>query len=219
MQFKLDVMAAKYIILFSACLVLASSQSNGLQTVNGRIKVTVGITSSNSEVQLFLNNQLLPAVAAHGQFLDIEFVPWGRTKWENNVFVCDNGLAECWANRVHRCVLDKLKDDQAAQLRYITCEFSHPFPSFGQGSYACVQDIGLNMLDVDYCVANPGDNLDIQASEAAAKPMEELKFIPYVVFNDDINLELHNQGLTRLSNLICWALSEDSSTGITSCHV
>ncbi|XP_022828354.1 GILT-like protein 2 [Spodoptera litura] len=212
-------MAAKYIILFSACFVLASSQSTGLQTVNGRIKVSVGLTSSESEVSKFINNQLVPAVEAYGKFLDIEFVPWGRTTWVNNVIQCNSGHAECWANRLHRCVLDKLKNDQAAQLHYMACEFSAPYPSYLQGSYICAQAVGLNLLDVDYCVANPGDELDRAAQEAASVPMAQFQFIPYIVFNEAINVDLHEEGLVRLPNLICWALSEDSSTGVTSCHV
>ncbi|XP_022828132.1 GILT-like protein 3 [Spodoptera litura] len=215
----IDVMAVKYIILFSACIVLALTQDSGLQTVNGRIKITVGTTAGCSDTVNFINNQLIPTVEAYGDFLDIEFVPWGRATWVDNEISCQFGVNDCWANRLHRCVLDKLKNDQAAQLHYMACEFSTPYPSYLQGTYLCVQAFGLNLLDVDYCVANPKDNLDREALEGAVQPIATINFVPYIIFNDNLNLELHREGFSRLASLVCFALTEDPSTGVTSCSI
>lgn len=215
----IDVMAVKYIILFSACFVLALTQDNVLQTVNGRIKITVGTTSGCSDTVNFINNQLVPTVQAYGEFLDIEFVPWGRTRWEDNEILCQFGISDCWANRLHRCVLDKLKNDQVAMLHYMACEFSSPYPSYLQGTYLCAQAVSLNLLDVDYCVANPKDSLDREASAAAVDPMETINFVPYIMFNDNLNLELHRQGFSRLASLVCFALAEDPTTGVTNCSI
>ncbi|CAH0683025.1 unnamed protein product [Spodoptera exigua] len=215
----IDVMAAKYIILFSACFVLALTEDSGLQTVNGRIKITVGTTAGCSDTVSFINNQLIPTVEAYGDFLDIEFVPWGKTSWVDNEISCQFGVPDCWANRLHRCVLDKLKNNQAAQLHYMACEFSSPRPSYLRGTYLCVQAVGLNLLDVDYCVANPKDNLDREAAAAALEPIAATNFIPYVIFNDKFNMELHQNGYRRLASLVCFALAEDPSTGVTNCSI
>lgn len=212
------VMAASY-LLVTACLILSASYVNGLQTVNGRIKITTGTTAGCSDTVSFINNQLMPAYRLYGEFLDLEFVPWGRTIMNATGTFCQFGENDCWANRLHRCALNMLSGNQEAQLNYMHCEFSVPYPSFLQGSYYCAYSAGLRIVDLDYCVANPGDALDTGAQAAATVPMQIINFVPSITFNDVSDLDIHNQARQRLASLICFALAEDPSTGITSCSI
>ncbi|KAJ8723215.1 hypothetical protein PYW08_003127 [Mythimna loreyi] len=218
-------MAAMNSVFISACLILALTQvkAQGVQVVNGKIKVTIGTSAGSSDSAAFISNQLAEAYSLYGNFLDIEFVPWGRSSFSDGVIVCPSD--DCWANRLHRCVLNMLKDNQAAQVHYMTCEFSSPFPSFVQWSYKCAQAVGLSLIDVDYCNVNPQlDDLDKKAQEAAVAPMRPVSeggihFVPYIVFNDVPDRVTHDEAIGRFTSMICFALAADPSTGITGCQI
>ncbi|KAJ8716758.1 hypothetical protein PYW07_003385 [Mythimna separata] len=217
-------MAAIYSVFISACLLLVLTQveAQGVQVVNGKIKVTIGTSAGCSDAVAFIGNHLAEAYRLYGNFLDIEFVSWGRTTWIDGVFFCP--FNDCWANRLHRCVLNKLKDNQAAQVHYMTCEFTSPFPSQVQGTYLCAQAVGLNLIDVDYCVAHPGDDLDRKAQEAAVAPMRPvaeggINFVPYIMFDDFPDRATSDEARVRFASMICFALAADPSTGVTSCQI
>lgn len=212
-------MAGKYCLLVAlSFLAVANAQ---LQVVNGKIKITTGTTSGCSDTINFITQQLADAYEEYKEFLDIEFVPWGRTvRNTDGTLTCQFGDNDCWANRLHRCVLDKLKDNQQAQMDYMACEFTTPFPSYLLRSYQCAAAAGLNLVEVDVCVATPlGDPLDTAAQNAAAQPMQIINFVPSIVFNDDINIELHNAARTRLKSLICFALAELPDSGVSNCQI
>ncbi|XP_047990239.1 uncharacterized protein LOC125229444 [Leguminivora glycinivorella] len=100
------------------------------------------------------------------------------------------------------------------------CEFSPPYPSWSQRSYECAAVAGVNLVVVDVCVATPvGDPLDAAAQAAAADPVAIINFIPSIVFNNQIDVELHFEALRRLKIMICFALAELSETGVTNCQI
>ena len=216
-------MAAKFLVFIAAFFILACTQASGqgLQVVNGKIKITIGTTSGSSDSMIFFRDHLVQAHRLYGNFLDIEFVPWGQTQLSNNgEFSCQFGAHDCWANRLQRCALNMLKGKQDAQVQYMTCEYSSPYPSFAQGSYGCAHASGINLIDLDYCVTHPGDDLDSAAQAAAAQPMQELGGrVPYIVFNGVVNQALHDDALVRLTSMICFALAADESTGVTHCDL
>lgn len=209
-------MAAVY---FAALAVLAVASAQ--QLVDGKIKITTVTTAGCSDTVSFITQQLAPVYSEFGQFLDLEFVPWGRTQRNaDGSLTCQFGVRDCWANRLHRCVLDQLKDNQAAQMHYMNCEFTSPYPSFSQGTYICAQAVGVSLVDVDVCLATAvGDPLDAAAESLSQQPMQVINFVPAIVFNDQIDTELHTQARTSLRTLVCFALAQDASTGVTSCVV
>lgn len=213
-------MATKDLLYITVCLLVTVNQINALQTVNGVIKITIGTTAGCGDTVNFIGQQLAEAYRLYRDFLQVEFVPWGKTtRNADNSLTCQFGRNDCWANRLHRCVLDMLKDNQDAQVHYMTCEFTNPRPAFLQGSYLCAQSVGLNLVDVDYCQAFTGGPLDASAEMAAREPMAAINFVPSIHFNDVIDVSLHNQARRRLSSMICFALAEDPTTGITNCEV
>lgn len=211
-------MAAKFLTIIG---LLALSQVNGLQVNSeGRIKISAVTTAGCSDTVSFIRDQLAEAYRLYGNFLDVEFIPWGRSTWDGvGEIVCQFGSNDCWANRLQRCVLDMLKDNQDAQVHYMTCEFTTPFPSFLLGSYLCAQAVGVNLIDLDYCVANNHDDLDRAAQIASVEPMEIINFVPAIVFNDSIDQQLHNTARIRLTSMICFALAADPNSGVTDCQI
>ncbi|KOB75243.1 putative gamma-interferon inducible lysosomal thiol reductase [Operophtera brumata] len=212
-------MAAGYMFTILACLFLVL-KVDGLETVNGKVKVTIQTTSGCGDTVRFIRDDLAPTYELYKDFMEVDFVPWGRaTRNEDGVLSCQFGENDCWANRLHRCALNLLKGNQDAQVHYMTCEYTTPFPSYLQGSYLCAHAVGLSLVDVDYCVANPGDELDLAAEVKGNELTQALNFIPSVVFNDHIDPVLHNQALQRFLNLICLALANDPQTGVRDCAV
>ncbi|XP_053604706.1 GILT-like protein 1 [Plodia interpunctella] len=213
-------MARYKIIILATCLIpLVFAE---LQVIDGKIKITTGTGSFCPHTVDFVSQQLAPTYEKYGQFLDIEFIAWGReTLNEDGSVTCNRGTNDCWANRLHRCVLDLLKDDQAAQMKYMNCEFSDR-AAFLLGSYACVQEVGLNLVIVDYCLSNPRrDTLDAVAAAAIAPTLEVLNAVPSVVFNDRIDEApgLYNDARNRLRSMVCFALADVPETGVSGCSL
>lgn len=213
-------MATTNLFFVAVCFLLSVSQINALQTQNGTIKITIGTTSGCLDTVSFIGQQLAEAYQEYRDFLQVEFVPWGRTvRAADNSLTCQFGPNDCWANRLHRCVLDFLKGNQDAQVHYMTCEFTNPRPAYLQGSYLCAQGVGLNLVDVDYCVAFAGGPLDVAAEQASREPMATINFVPSIHFNDVIDVSLHIQARQRLRSMICFALAEDPTSGVTNCQI
>ncbi|XP_013196285.2 GILT-like protein 1 [Amyelois transitella] len=212
-------MAVTKSIAFAIILLLPLAIAD-VQVINGKIKITTLTGSFCPHTVDFVSQQLAPAYEEFGEFLDIEFIPWGRaTLNADGTVTCNSGTNDCWANRLHRCVIDLLQDDQAAQMRFMNCEFTER-TAFLHGSYACVQDIGLNIVTVDYCVNNPRrDNLDADAAASSAEILATLNAVPAIIFNDNIDesVALYTDARNRLSSLICFALAEVPETNVTGC--
>ena len=215
-------MSAKYLVFIAACYLLACTQvsGQGVQVIDGKIKITIGTASGCSDTVRFFDH-LVEANRLYGDFLDIEFVPWGRTRLsDDGEFWCQFGEVDCWANRLHRCVLKMLEGDQEAQVQYMSCEFYGAFgPAFTQGTYACAQAIGVNLIDVDYCVAHPGDELDKQTQEKAVLPIQVINFVPYIMFGGVPDEAVSHEARATLTSMICFALAADPSTGVTRCQI
>lgn len=211
----------KFLYIF-ACLsvVFNCATAVDLESVDGKIKITVGTTAGCSATVAFINNHLVETYETYREFLELEFVPWGRTTYnDDGTMECQFGSSDCFANRVHRCALDLLSGNQDAQMFYMTCEFTSPFPAYRNGSYLCAQSVSINLVDLDYCVSTTGHVLDLASQEAAREPMEIIDLIPTVHFNDVVDLPLRIQAVRRLKSMVCFALAEDESTGVTSCLI
>ncbi|CAH2233736.1 jg20358 [Pararge aegeria aegeria] len=209
-----------YNIVFLFVYAYVSTVNSQLQTENGKINIMVGTTSGCRDAANFMP-QIRSTYNRFKDFVNFEFVPWGKTtRREDGTLNCQFGPRDCWANRVHRCALHMLKGNADAQMKYIECEFSYPQPAYRQGSIVCAYAAGLNVVEMDICIrTGVGDELEIPAEEITREPMGIIQFVPLIVFNNNTNLALHVQGYNRLESVICFALADDETTGITHCRV
>lgn len=215
-----DVMAIKYLFVAVCLYVSVNTINAALETVNGKIKISVVTTAGCGDTVNFITNSLAKAYEEYKDFLEVEFVPWGRTRRNpDGSLYCQFGANDCFANRVNRCALDMLKGNQDAQMQYMVCEFTNPRPAYLQGSYLCAQTVGLNLVDLDYCVAHSGTALDNASELIAAEPMKVIDFVPAIYFNDAVDVGLHAEAWFRLSSTLCFALAEDVTTGVTNCQI
>lgn len=199
-------------------LFLICTVNSQVQLINGTIKVTVGTTAGCGDTVVLIP-QLGQVYEKYRQFLELEFVPWGRTRRdENGNLVCQFLENDCFGNRLHRCALDLLKGNQDAQMNYMNCEFTTR-AAFLNRSLLCAQAVGLSLIEMDYCLSTTGDALEGPASQISEQPMAIIHFVPFIVFNDNIDILQHNQARERLESVICFALAADPSTGVTHCKI
>ncbi|XP_013173318.1 PREDICTED: GILT-like protein F37H8.5 [Papilio xuthus] len=202
-------------IFLAIILCLLPFSLANISTVDGKVKITIGSTAGCSDTVRFINQQLVPAFELYSEYLNIEYFPWGRTRRDDNgTLICQFGVNDCWANRLHRCALHLL-DNQEAQLEYMICEFSSPYPAFLQNSYQCAENVGLSINNIENCFATDNNDLESISENASLIPMQVINFVPFITLNDVIDLDVHNQARQDLVKLICTALSNDSSTGIS----
>lgn len=206
-------------ILILTVLHLYGTSATPLQTVNGTISIQIGTTAGCPDAVRFMT-QVVPTFAKYKNFLNIEFVPWGRARRnDDGSLTCQFGEPGCWANRVHRCVLSLLSGNYEAKVQYMSCEFTEPFPAFRQRSLSCARSVGVNLVDVDYCISTTGDALEGRAEEISRAAVATINFIPFIIFNNNIDVNQHRQAYQRFESTICFALADDPSTGITHCRL
>ncbi|KAJ2951168.1 hypothetical protein O0L34_g5560 [Tuta absoluta] len=210
----------KALLYIVFAIVFVSYNVNALELVDGKIKIQVVTTSGCGDTVRFITQQLVPAYWEYKDFLEVEFVPWGRTRYQvDGTMVCQFGANDCWANRVHRCALNLLESPDF-RMHYMNCEFSTPFPAYSRRSYACAEALGVNLVELDQCVTTTGKVLDDAAQQKALLPMEFINFVPAITFNGVVDdLAAHQQARNRLSSMICFALADDPSTGVTGCQI
>lgn len=200
---------------------LSTCYGSTIKATNGTLKISVVTTAGCTDTVYFIKEQLLPTYAEFGRFLEVEFHPWGRTvKNSDESLTCQFGPQDCWANRVHRCALNLLSENQDAQVAYMGCEF-HDFlsrPAFLDGTLYCGFIAGLNRVSLNICVTTPlGEPLDYVAKQASKIPMEVINFVPAIVFNDNPDVDLWREAFLNLRDTVCKLLTEDPSTGINEC--
>lgn len=77
----------------------------------------------------FVQRQLGPNYEALKDYVDILFVPFGKSfsttnKDKSVSFDCQHGPAECDGNRIQSCVLNHLAGDQDAQTAFVACQMT-----------------------------------------------------------------------------------------------
>jgi len=88
-----------YIELLVLCMFIVCSYTE-------KVKLGVYLESLCPDSKRFINNQLTPAFNILSQILDIDFVPFGNSKWTYNqttkevVFECQHGPEECYGNKI-----------------------------------------------------------------------------------------------------------------------
>ncbi|KAJ2951169.1 hypothetical protein O0L34_g5561 [Tuta absoluta] len=200
--------------LFFACKSLKTQD-----LVNGKVKISIVTTSGCSDTASFIQEQLIPVYVQYKKYLQVEFIPWGRTKRaQDGSLQCQFGPNDCWANRVHRCALN-LIPNQDSRVYYMSCEFTKPYVAYSKKSYGCAKLNGVNLDDLNTCVTETGVFLDDAAEEAARLPMTHINFVPAVIFNDKVyDVIAHEEARRGLSRIICYALANQPElTGVTRC--
>lgn len=86
-----------------------------------------------------MTDQLVPLYDDIKNQVELLFVPFGKSRSENNgkVFHCQHGAAECTQNRIQSCVLDAIDYEQDASVRFVGCQMNQTADATGGEVYIC----------------------------------------------------------------------------------
>ncbi|XP_053691111.1 GILT-like protein 1 [Sabethes cyaneus] len=181
-----------------------------LVAIKAAVKVDVYYEHLCPDSIRWISDQLAPNYEAMQNIIDIDFIPFGKSRSINNgeSFECQHGPLECEGNRIQSCVLNYLPE-QDRQVSYVACQMH--FNADPRG-YECAFRSGVNLNAAQACVdGDLGRQLQLEAERRTQ--LISPSFVPTIVFNGQFDQSLQNRALSDFLGVIC----ELSNNAIASC--
>ncbi|CAH0553475.1 unnamed protein product [Brassicogethes aeneus] len=142
----------------------------------------------------FTVHELYPNYKLLGDYLKLDFVPFGNAKIFNTtggyLFECQHGSAECKGNKYHSCVLNLYNESQSAD--FINCDMGSGAPADDINLKKCAEENNLNFDDVRKCVdSGKADELLVAYGKRTKEVTPKFKSVPAIAIND-----VFNQGIS-----------------------
>ncbi|XP_026330833.1 GILT-like protein 1 isoform X2 [Hyposmocoma kahamanoa] len=171
------------------------------------LQLSVFYESLCTDSQAFLLQQLLPTTTVLHDFVNVRFIPFGKSKsidYGENGFECQHGPAECLGNMVHDCVLDRLRPELEMpvlkRVEYVACELDNI--AGATGNMMCVQKAGLDEDKVNKCLTSE-KGLILQLDSEYQTEKLDPEMIPTVVLGDTFNQTFQDNALKNLMGTLC----------------
>ncbi|KAK4886090.1 hypothetical protein RN001_002361 [Aquatica leii] len=153
----------------------------------------------------FINEQLYPVWRELAPYVDIYFVPFGKsTSLEDGLtFVCQHGPKECLGNKIQSCALHALID-QNAQIEYVHC-FMNVFKKntnnieMGQ---SCAEAVGIPWDYVQSC-SNSLAGTQLQLKAEMITGQYRPNFIPTIIYNEHFNQQAQDDSQVNFRGVVC----------------
>lgn len=188
----------------------------------------------------FIENQLLPNYEHFADYIDLDFVPFGKAasfQHSDGVgFSCQHGPAECDGNKMQSCALTASLNQQS-QMQFVGCQMERGAESSGQlvsfdhthsphipykyvqyvavYRLQCAQQANIPYDAVANCVNSvEGERLQLvaeQKTQAIAHPNAMLNFVPTIVYNQQFDQEKQNRSLRNFRSTVCDELRATSA--------
>ncbi|XP_062564312.1 GILT-like protein 1 [Armigeres subalbatus] len=169
-------------------------------SVDAKVKVTVFYEHLCPDSIRWVSNQLAPNYDALRNYIDLEFIPFGKATSINGgeSFECQHGPLECEGNRIQSCVLDRLPQ-QDAQVSFVTCQMN--FAADPRG-WECTFRSGVDLVSTQNCVEGiQGVQLQLEAERRTQQI--PLTFVPSFSFNDQFDSELNDLAFQNFPAALC----------------
>ncbi|CAH1153638.1 unnamed protein product [Phaedon cochleariae] len=118
-----------------------------------KVKVSVHYEALCPDSKFFITYHLLPTFEDLEDFLILDLVPYGKAQtMESNgkiTFLCQHDALECFANKIHACVIDAVKNP-LIQLKYIACMISDNMVPEEVGE-RCGKELNIDFLPIAEC--------------------------------------------------------------------
>uniref|UniRef100_T1DIS2 Putative gamma-interferon inducible lysosomal thiol reductase n=1 Tax=Psorophora albipes TaxID=869069 RepID=T1DIS2_9DIPT len=148
----------------------------------------------------FVTQQLAPNWAAFRDHVDVEFIPFGKSRSFNGgeSFQCQHGPAECQGNMFQSCVLQQLPD-QDQQVSYVACQMDFSADPRGE---ECAYRAGVDLAAVDNC-AQSVHGIQLQLEAERRTQQIPLTFVPSIAFNGVFDKQLSDLAYKNLPAALC----------------
>lgn len=196
----------KFLVLaFVAAVALSTVEANEENKAT-KLKFSFYVTSQCRDTINFITRQLHPTYQELSEYLNVEFVPWGKSRRNNDTITCQFGPTDCVANKIHSCVLNLLGNDQAKMVDYMNCEMSTL--SAVQQNYACATSVQVSEAQAKQCFESQLGN-DLQAEAERKTGTITMVFVPTIVYNDVYSAQVQNAAFANFKNYACSLLTDE----------
>ncbi|KAF5308907.1 hypothetical protein FQR65_LT00607 [Abscondita terminalis] len=153
----------------------------------------------------FVQEQLYPVWAELAPYVDIYFVPFGKSaSLQDGVsFTCQHGPKECLGNKIQSCALNGLAD-QNAQVEYVNCFMSIFKKNVDNNEMGqnCAEAVGLPWNYVKSCTESLA-GVELQLKAEMITLQYKPKFVPTILFNGHFHQEAQDDSQVNFRGVVC----------------
>ncbi|XP_017771431.1 PREDICTED: gamma-interferon-inducible lysosomal thiol reductase-like [Nicrophorus vespilloides] len=180
-----------------------------------KLKVSIYYEGLCSDSITFLNNQVLPAYAIIGEYVDLDLIPYGKASQQlvNGVwyFQCQHGRQECYSNIIQACALN-MGYQQWPTFKFVNCVMGKRMQSSMQ---QCSDYSGLNWDAIKSCASSAnGQQILARYGQRTHMLQPRLSFVPTTVFDDVYDRSVQENSLMDFLGTVCSRL-ETKPSGCT----
>ncbi|KAH1027017.1 hypothetical protein HUJ05_000592 [Dendroctonus ponderosae] len=153
-----------------------------------QINVALYFESLCPDSQNFLINQLYPTWNTIKDYVNIRFIPFGKSASKENgqKFTCQHGSQECKGNRIMSCALTRIPS-QDLQVEYLRCFMDeYKFAIFGanENGQKCARLVNVDFEEMMSKCYQTREGTDLQLQAEADTSAVRPKFVPTIVYNE-----------------------------------
>ncbi|XP_011185002.1 GILT-like protein 1 [Zeugodacus cucurbitae] len=200
---EIEIKWSVFVLLQFVFVVLTGAQG-GQSVAPNKLDVTILYESLCPDSIRFMGRQLAPAYGNLKENLNINLVPFGKSRSVNlgSEFYCQHGPAECAGNRLQSCVLNQ-ESTQNQRVRFAICQM---LAKDKQNVEDCTDLVGLSS-DVDDCVnTNVGTQLQLLAEQVTNQYTPS--FVPTIIYDGVFNQQLQDASLYDFRGTVCALLQK-----------
>ncbi|XP_044766100.1 gamma-interferon-inducible lysosomal thiol reductase-like [Coccinella septempunctata] len=180
-----------------------------------KIKLTVYYEALCTDSKFFITRQLAPLQDKIPDHITIELVPYGKAVTIESagtiIFQCQHDELECYANKIHACVIDSVTDP-SIQLKYVACMIKNN-QNPDEIAEICGKQLNIDHLPILICAKeDKASQLLKKHGERTHALNPPVSFIPTIEINGSQDLAPLSKILKNLKQTVC-SLFETRPTG------
>nr|CAH7764763.1 unnamed protein product [Callosobruchus chinensis] len=198
------------VLLFLWCGASAMAEVSA-DSIN-RINVSVYYESLCMDSAEFLTTQLHRAYLIHGDKINVDLVPFGKAKANNDTgrwnFTCQHGPRECYGNKVQACAVALL--DQRKSTEFVVCIMKSSDAVAEENLYKCATENNITFTEIKHCAeSSKGDELLAFNGYRTTSVKPPIRFVPTIIFNDSYNQSMQDMALHNFSSVVDFLINQN----------
>nr|CAI5855706.1 unnamed protein product [Callosobruchus analis] len=185
-----------------------------LQAVSmNKINVSVYYESLCMDSIEFLTTQFHPAYLIHGDKINVDLVPFGKAKANNDSgrwnFTCQHGPRECYGNKIQACTISLW--DQRKSTEFVVCTMKSGDAASEENLYKCASENNITFSEIKHCAESAkGDELLAFNGYRTTSVRPPIRFVPTIIFNNSYNQSMQDMSIQNFSSVIDFLINQNS---------